>query len=194
MFFLKPDLADLKLTASKCTCSQVGSKVHPFFQSFHVLFHMSRPQKKTCPPNPTLLGGIRWWCCFAKETSSHSSLCHSSCYGGCPGTLSQQRERFLAPDSVQKLSRTRLNKKMGTPRKTNGWSLKILSWKRRSIYKPPIFGLVFAGVHIFWYHGSQSPQNDSWVAKSFHNFPVLWTSQASVWCFFNASTIHNMVH
>ena len=33
--------------------------------------------------------------------------------------------------------------------------------QQRDIYKPPIFGLVFAGVHIFLYHGSQSPQNDS---------------------------------
>ena len=26
-----------------------------------------------------------------------------------------------------------------TPPKTNGWNLKIIPWKRRNIYKPPIF-------------------------------------------------------
>lgn len=44
---------------------------------------------------------------------------------------------------------------MYAPQKTNGWNLKISTWKRRNIYKPTIFINFLGSMLVFWGYISQ---------------------------------------
>ncbi len=151
--YLKPNLADLKLIADHVPV-KVGSKaiilVIPCWKdwSTFVVFTWRVPKKEPVDPatfrwNTVLLVLmlVPWFfyilACF-KETSSKWSfqdvLIPFPNKGSVFWTLTQCRK------SVEQGS-TQMFSKVCTPPKTNGWNLKIPAWKRRNIYKPPIFGV-----------------------------------------------------